>query len=157
MSERMKLKIFFRGSAACLTVMASTILFMPMSAEMSVETGMWSLRIVGSVFWIFLALGYGLLLYSGKKFVHEEPTDRKIGFLNFFSSLPVKIADAAFLAAVAAGVMLKIAKVKSQYPAYVILFVLVLSLNFHGIFNGKIYEALKDKDEEEKEDENSQK
>lgn len=46
MSERMKLKIFFRGSAACLTVMASTILFMPMS----VETGMWSLRIVGSVF-----------------------------------------------------------------------------------------------------------
>lgn len=89
--------------------------------------------------------------------MHEEPTDRKMGFLNFFSSLPVKIADVAFLAAVAAGVMLKIAKVQSQYPAYVILFILVLLLNFHGIFNGKIYEALKDKDEEEKEDENSQK
>ena len=139
-----KIKILFYFSVLALTVMSSTILIMP------IVDGKF-LVMLGAAFWIFLVIGYALFVMANfeRRWFIRNKMDGNIGMdclpgvATFFNNIPASVADTAMIVSLIIFVICMLTNLKYEYFSYIILFILLLSLNMHCLFNGRVYKATK--------------
>lgn len=146
----------FQCSLVSITLMSVTFLLMPVANHLTGGLRRVFLFMLGVVFWLSLAAGYGILILiyrnnrerlkqyseiSDKTDVHEQKKD-------LIPNREVLIADLAIVVAVITGIILWIWGKTSQYLIYVVLAVLVEMVNMHFLFNAKIYKMIKSKEME---------
>lgn len=146
------IKRLFWVSVIFLLLNAMTFLAMPFAADMA-ESGsfQWGLIVVGLTFWVSIVLGYMFLIMANiyrREFVrHRLHGDLamgcRMGIISFFSTIPGVIGDTLFIAALIALVIIFLRGSINSYLTYVLLSVLIFSLNMHCMFNGRIYKATK--------------
>lgn len=142
MSEIHKAKILFWISFACEAVASATFLWMPFVGE----TRMGQI-ITGIIFWIFQICGYVCIGIANHFYkVYNQQTHGKwlyakqrIGLFEFFSNIPAAIFDTVLVAALLIAVIAAFTKLKETYLPYPLLSLILLSMNAHCMFNGRVY------------------
>lgn len=142
MSEVKKAKILFWISFVCEAVVSATFLWMPFIGENRIEQ-----VATGAIFWLFLICGYicmGIANYFRKKNNLKTQQGalnikRRVGLLNSFSNIPAAIFDAVLIAALLIAAIAAFTKLKETYLPYPLLFLILLSINAHCMFNGRVY------------------
>lgn len=143
-----KIKLLFRVSFICEAIASATILWMPFIRESRI----WQI-FTGIMFWLFLICGYiciGIANHLRKKSnlklcrirSHEK---QRIGLLGFFLNTPARISDSVLIVTVIMIVITNFTKLKETYLPYPLLSLLLLLLNAHCMFNGKVYIAINSK------------
>ncbi len=139
-----KIRLLFYFSVLSLMLMSSTILIMPVVGD--------KVRILlGAAFWIFTVIGYALLIvanFERRWFINNKmdgnvQMDCLPGFATFFDNIPATIADTVMIISFIIFVICMITKLKYEYISYIVLFLLLLSVNMHCLFNGRVYKATK--------------
>lgn len=147
-----RINVTFWISIVFFLLNASTFLAMPKIVEISREAGRQVfLILLGLIFWISLILGYLLVflanrarkLFIMRKLDGDLPMGCHIGLITFFSNLPAIIADLIMIASFIALFIIYCVGAIDNYITYVILAILVFTLNMHGMFNGRIYKLIK--------------
>lgn len=146
----------FQCSVVSITLMSVTFLLMPAGNHLTGGFRRVFLFMLGVVFWLSLAAGYGILIliyrnnrerpkqYSEISDKADAPEQKK----DLIPNREVMIADLAIIVAVITGITLWIRGKPSQYLIYVVLAVLVEAVNMHFLFNAKIYKMIKSKEME---------
>ncbi len=145
-----RIKQLFWFATIFLLLMAGSILIMPMATKVG-EEDRTVLLLSGLVFWISCIAGYTLLFMANKerKYFIRRKLDGDIsmgcrsGIITFFDNVPATIADVAMIASFLLFVGIYFTELKYEYISYVLLSILVFSLNMHCLFNGRIYKATK--------------
>lgn len=144
MNKGKKTKWLFLASLVSLCIMSSTILFMPLAADISNSTNKISLYVVGSVFWICLVTGIILSFVLSRL---RKAYYKKLNATNNVKKNLIKdicgrnlISRIAFIIGVASLIVFTILLVSCIYYSYfliVLLFLQVFSLCVYTLFNGK--------------------
>ena len=143
------IKNYFWCIVLLLTIMSFTFLLMPIANYM--QNG-WKQRlvlvIVGILFWISFISGYTLLIITNKKFrklfVQGNPE------VEFFSNTYAAVADAILIAVIVVLIVITIlGRMTGVFP-YIVLAILVFSINMHCLFNGNIYKTIRTNDTRER-------
>lgn len=142
MSEVKKAKKFFWISFACEVIFSATFLWMPFIRE-----NKFGQMITGITFWLFLICGYVFIVianyfrksYDLKMKQEGLSTKQRIGLLNFFSNLPAKIFDTVLIVVLLLVFIISFTGLKDTYLPYPLLSLLLLSINAHCMFNGRVY------------------
>lgn len=144
MNKGKKTKWLFLASLVSLCIMSSTILFMPLAADISNSTNKISLYVVGSVFWICLVTGIILSFVLSRL---RKAYYKKLNATNNIKKNLIKdicgrnlISRIAFIIGVASLIVFTILLVSCIYYSYfliVLLFLQVFSLCVYTLFNGK--------------------
>ena len=140
------LTILFWLSVVLLTIMSLTFMFMPMAVRMVVTT-MMPIKVLGLTFWISAILGYLCVLFAvlrRRKLLHEYKVEcqKRPGILTVFSNPIAKVMDVLLLISLVAYIIINFTSYNATDFAFVILSILVFSLNMHCLFNGRIYKNL---------------
>lgn len=145
-----KIKRLFSLSVLFLFTMSGTILFMPIvsKADGTNKPGLW---LVGALFWCSAIAGYTMLLLANaerkwflkNKVGIDNKMDCKPGIITFFTDVPATVFDITVIVSFIAFVIINFTNAQYEYISYVFLFLLVLSLNMHCLFNGRIYKTTK--------------
>lgn len=139
-----KINLLFYFSVLSLVFMSSTILIMPIVDN--------TVRILlGAAFWIFTVIGYALLIVANfeRRWFINNKMDGNVrmdclpGIATFFDNIPATIADTVMIISFIIFVICMITKLKYEYISYIVLFLLLLSINMHCLFNGRVYKATK--------------
>lgn len=139
-----KINLLFYFSVLSLVFMSSTILIMPIVDN--------TVRILlGAAFWIFTVIGYALLVVANfeRRWFINNKMDGNVrmdclpGIATFFDNIPATIADTVMIISFIGFVICMITKLKYEYISYIVLFLLLLSINMHCLFNGRVYKATK--------------
>lgn len=139
-----KINLLFCFSVLSLMFMSSTILIMPIVDN--------TVRILlGAAFWIFTVIGYALLIVANfeRRWFINNKMDGNVrmdclpGIATFFDNIPATIADTVMIISFIIFVICMITKLKYEYISYIVLFLLLLSINMHCLFNGRVYKATK--------------
>jgi len=139
-----KINLLFYFSVLSLVFMSSTILIMPIVDN--------TVRILlGAAFWIFTVIGYALLVVANfeRRWFINNKMDGNVrmdclpGIATFFDNIPATIADTVMILSFIIFVICTITKLKYEYISYIVLFLLLLSINMHCLFNGRVYKATK--------------
>ena len=147
-----RIKVNFWTATAFFLINALTILAMPKIVEISQETGkQLFLILLGSIFWISLLLGYVFVYLANgdRKYFIMRRLDGDLsmgchmGLITFFSNIPAVIVDSAMIASFIALFIIYYAGAINTYITYVMLTILVFTLNMHCMFNGRIYRTTK--------------
>lgn len=143
------IKKYFYMSVGLITVLSSTFLIMPAADYIESE---WKQRavlgIVGGFFWISLIGGYTFLFMAQKAYKKllkkngAKNKDQIPGGLKFFTNKYAAIADAIFIASVVVLIVLIILERMKGFFPYIVLAVLVFSINMHCLLNGNIYKFI---------------
>ena len=122
-------------------VYSGTILLMPIASENISSNNKVSIMIVGLIFWAFFILTYMSLFFAKKKAksIKTEMKSQSIGLFKFFSNRLAIIADCGLVISIIAFIISLFLPHSLSWLVYIILSILVLTLNLHSIFNGKIY------------------
>lgn len=143
--------LFYWLSAVFYLLNAAMLLVMPFVPLFPIAANRKYTLIVGLTFWITLALAIAaivLAIISRRKFKKANPkaynaSDCRWGVITFFSNVIAIIFDLMFVvAAFALCIMLMLGRFKG-YFAFVVLFMLVLSLSMHCLFNGRVFKTIK--------------
>lgn len=145
-----KLKICFFVSVIFLTIGAASILFMPIARDSSSATYKIPLLINGLVFWISFIIGYLLVFLSSAMRNKIIRIKGKPGIAFFCSNIYATIFDFLLIISFISLVILLIFHQTESYITFVVLFLLVLSINMHAMFNGKTFKTILNKNEERK-------
>lgn len=145
-----KLKICFFVSVIFLTIGAASILFMPIARDSSSATYKIPLLINGLVFWISFIIGYLLVFLSSAMRNKIIRIKGKPGIACFCSNIYATIFDFLLIISFISLVILLIFHQTESYITFVVLFLLVLSINMHAMFNGKTFKTILNKNEERK-------
>lgn len=145
-----KIKIYFYISVFFMFLMSVSILFMPSAVEQEVQKGLY-LMLIGSTFWISLIIGYVFVILANikrKKFIMDEydgnlSMNCHIGIITFFDNLPSSVADVTMIFSFILFIIIDFTSIRYSFVAYVLLAVLVFSLNMHCMLNGRIYKIMK--------------
>lgn len=144
-----RLEKLFLYAIVSLTIMSSTILFMPLTSS---PTG--SKRgltvILGIILWLGAIVGYTSIhlankerrVYITKRLKKDVNMNCRCGMFTFFANLPATVFDVAMVSSFLIFFIISYTKYKSSYLAYFLLFLFILSLNMHCLFNGRIYKAI---------------
>lgn len=130
MCEANKEKRLHIMSAVCLLIFSGTFLAMPISNYVSVGYSRRISVIIGIMFWLTGIAGYSLLIYLYKKARNKD--NRKI---HIFENKYAAIADVLFFIGVIGLVLIIILNLQASYLAYLVMFIIVLSINGHLIFS----------------------
>ena len=139
-----KINLLFYFSVLSLVFMSSTILIMPIVDN--------TVRILlGAAFWIFTVIGYALLIVANfeRRWFINNKMDGNVrmdclpGIATFFDNILATIADTVMILSFIIFVICTITKLKYEYISYIVLFLLLLSINMHCLFNGRVYKATK--------------
>lgn len=149
MSTARKVERLFWLAVAFIVLASGTFLLMPLVNRENQNEGIWAL-VIGAVFWVSSIVSYTLLITANvkrKQYLNRQAGgDTKMnclpGMISFFGNVPAIVSDVVMIASV---LMLAVAltKWKYEYISYVLLFLFYLSLNLHGMFNGRIYKSIK--------------
>lgn len=145
-----KITCLFWLAVVFLLLMSVTILFMPMASKAG-ENNRQVLMLTGTAFWGSAIIGYMMLIFANakrKRFLKNEVgTDSKMnclpGIITFFANVPATIADVVAILSLILTVVINFTNLRYDYISYVLLFLLILSLNMHCLFNGRIYKTTK--------------
>lgn len=145
-----KIKRLFWLAVGFLFLMSGTILFMPMVSKTG-ENNRQVLLLMGTVFWGSAIAGYTMLLLANSErkwfLKNKVGIDNKMnclpGIITFFTNVPATIADVVAILSFVLMVIINFTDRRYNYISYVLLFLLVLSLNMHCLFNGRIYKTTK--------------
>lgn len=145
-----KIKRLFWLAVGFLFLMSATILFMPVVSKAG-ENNRQVFMLMGTVFWGSAIVGYTMILLANaerKWFLKNKVgIDNKMnclpGIITFFANIPATIADVVTFLSVVLTVIINFTNRRYDYISYVLLFLLVLSLNMHCLFNGRIYKTTK--------------
>lgn len=137
-------------SVAFLTIMSSTILVMPFIVTATNENK-FLVVVVGVLFWGSAIAGCTSIVMANKEriwFVSKQLDEDvgmgcRPGIVTFFANIPATVADVSMLTSFVLFTIVNFTEHKNSYLAYVLLFIFILSLNMHGLFNGRIYKAIK--------------
>lgn len=129
---------------------SATFLLMPFATN-NAESNKLLLLIIGLLFWISLIVGYFSLFVANKKrkyFINRKlggntSMDCNIGLITFFSSVPATVFDSMMFASIIALIIIYFTGAINHYRTYVMISILVFSLNMHCLFNGRIYKITK--------------
>ena len=151
------IKNYFWCIVLLLTIMSFTFLLMPIANYM--QNG-WKQRlvlvIVGILFWISFISGYTLLIITNKKFRklfvqgNPEVESKLPNCFEFFSNTYAAVADAILIAVIVVLIVITIlGRMTGVFP-YIVLAILVFSINIHCLFNGNIYKTIRTNDTRER-------
>lgn len=141
-----------RMAAVAFAVHALSYLLMPAASELAESRHSFVPRLlVGCIFWLSVAAGYAFVLWAdaGRKRLAgqcpdaEDPRQRHVGAVTFFSNTPAAVVDAALLAGIAALAAVCCIGAADHTVTYVLLTVVSFSLHMHGLLNGRIYRITK--------------
>lgn len=141
MRENRQIRKWLYISVLSSFIYSGTILLMPLASDNSNSNNKVSIMIVGFVFWTFFILTYLSLFFAKKKAKNNKvkPESQNIGLLKFFSNRLATIVDCVLIMSVIAFIISLFLPYSLSWLVYIILSILVLTLNLHSIFNGKIY------------------
>lgn len=144
-----RMNLWFWLAIAAYVLMSASILLMPLTQSVSGTGGRVIIILIGAMFWLFM-LGGGAFVYFAererKRIVGRKNTWKKgnlPGVITFFDNPIAALCDTVFIASVAAFVVIIFSDLRYQYVSYLFLFLLILSLSMHCIFNGRIYKTIK--------------
>lgn len=145
-----RIEKLFWLSAICLTIMSATILIMPFVVSVTNEKRMLVVA-TGMLFWGSAIAGYTSIIKANKeriRYVSKQLNDDlsmgcRVGIMNFFSNIPSTIADISMIMSFILFIIIIFTEHNNSYLSYVLLFILIFSLNMHGLFNGRIYKTIK--------------
>lgn len=144
-----RIKQLFWSAILFLSIMSATILFMPMIVKAGEQNRM-VVVLLGMIFWISSITGYLMVAvadHERKWFInHRVDGNLKMncrsGISTFFANIPATIFDVMMIASFLLFIIISFTEQKNEYISYVLLFFLVLSLNMHCLFNGRIYKLI---------------
>lgn len=150
MKSLVKIRRCFWSSVVLLLLMSASILFMPLVSDVG-ETNGGAFVITGVAFWGFAIAGYAMLIVANiecKRFLkNREKLSDKIkqrpGIAVFFANIPAVIADVTAIVSLLVFMIINFTEQKYGYISYLLLFILIFSLNMHCLFNGRIYKTTK--------------
>ena len=140
----LSLSIFF------LTAHATAFVFMPLAAKSMLETtSKMALVVVGIVFWASAILGYLCLFLADsyrrafikRRLDGDYSMGCRMGIISFFKTIPGSIADGIFAVSIVAIIIIFFTGNINRFVTHILLALLSLSFNMHGIFNRRIYKA----------------
>lgn len=142
-----EVKRFFLTSIVFLSVMSLSILFMPMAVNSM--NNIWVV-LVGLTFYIGAIGGYVSIVIAGvlrKKHLsilkEKRKTNKdKLGLVSFFSNLPALIFDILMLISIIAFCVVCLLGYLDIHIPFIVLSIMVLSINMHCLFNGRIYRSI---------------
>ncbi len=145
-----KIKRLFWFAIVFLFMMSASILLMPKAVEMG-EQDKSLVALIGMMFWTSAITGYVLIALANserKWFIyHKVDGDVKMdclpGIATFFTNVPATVADVTMITSFLVFVVINFTSRRYDYISYVLLFLLVFSLNMHCLFNGRIYKTTK--------------
>ena len=137
-------KKWFRLSVVSFFISSFTILFMPYGS-FETDSGTLLAYFLAIVFWLFFILGFIFLIPVSKRRKSDKRYRRRSSFalLRFFSNRPAGVFDILLILG-AATLIISLFFIRTL-PGWVTLaatFTTVLSLEMHGLFNGRNYEYL---------------
>lgn len=145
------IKKYFWSSVILLTLMSLTFIAMPAADYLDAEKVKIFLAAIGTIFWVTLVGGYVLWFMAYR--LNKTIIQGKIR-LNLFSNRIVSIADGMFIGGAAVLFVSAALKKMEGFLPYIILTILILSVNLHCMFNGNIYRTItkktRRKDDEKK-------
>ncbi len=149
-----KCRLFFWLSVLFLTLMSGTFLIMQYAVD---KGGELMIVFVGIAFYVFLIAGYVLVAVANhmRKKIKTEKSRRKtnndrMGVITFFANIPAKIFDVIMVVALIGFVIINFTSHKDDYITFVLLSILVLSVNMHSLFNGRIFRVINNQGDKEK-------
>lgn len=147
-----RIKVGFWTATVFFLLNALTILIMPAAVGISQNTdSQVVLILLGSVFWSSLVAAY-IIVYlanNNRKYFIVQRLDRDIsmgchmGLITFFDNTPAAIVDTTMFASIIALIILFFSGAINDYITYVVIAILVFTLNMHSMFNGRIYKTTK--------------
>ena len=145
-----KMIIFLLLSVVLLFIGSASIVFMPLSSNISNAEFKLPVIINGLVFWISFIFGYLSLALANSqcKKINCEKVKRKAGLFCFFSNRYAKVFDVLMVVSFIALVLMMIFGKTLYYVIFIILALLVFSINMHCIFNGRVVRTIIYKNEE---------
>lgn len=147
-----KLKVLYFLSTMFLAIGSASFLFMPIARDLSSGTNKAPLLINGLMFWVPFILGYVFVFFANiqRKIINGVKVNGKPGMINFCSNKYATIFDFLLIISFVSLVVLFVLHQGESYITFVVLFLLVLSINMHAMFNGKIFKTILNKNEERK-------
>lgn len=136
-------------SVVFLTIMSATVLIMPVVNSASYENR-FSVVVVGLLFWLSGIAGYASIIMANKErkwYVTNQLGEEismgcRSGVITFFANIPATVADVAMMTSFLLFVVINFTEYKDSYLSYVLLFLFLLSINMHCLFNGRIYKSI---------------
>lgn len=145
-----RIKMLFGFSAIFLFTMSASVLLMPFVTSMETKQKI-ATALIGLLFWTSAILGYTIIAIANQErkwFIrHHLDGDYKmnchLGFISFFSNVPATISDVILIVSLLMFIIINFTYLRYEYIAFILLFLLMLSLNFHCLFNGRVYKITK--------------
>lgn len=151
-------RLFISAILALFIVMIS-ILLMPLSSMLASDGKKMIVFIVGGMFWIFLIVGYALLiiLYRRTKKLQNRTVKKakvnkksikdrdKTGIFSFFANIYAKIFDGLMITSFALLIISCIVLDSSNYGICILLALFFFSANMHCLFNSRMFFYLNSK------------
>lgn len=150
MSVIHRIRKLFWFAIVLLLIMSSTILLMPLVTNIE-KSDSFLILLTGLLFWVSATSGYVLIAVANRErkwfIVHRGDGNLKMGcrsgLFTFFTNIPATVADVVMVCSILALGVIKIMDLYDAYIVYIVFFLLVLSLNMHCMFNGRIYKSTK--------------
>ncbi len=139
--KNIDVKTMFYISLISIFIMCSSILIMPLIVINDI------FAIISSVtFWLFCLVGYSIYIIAAvkmkKQVKPEEKNKNKIGIIKFFQNKGAVMFDILLLLSLICLIIVSFSQYKNDYIAYLLLFLVLISFNYHCILNGKLYKYI---------------
>lgn len=148
MKEVKKINQLFWISVLALFLMSACILLMPLPDRIDEDSRIMTI-VLGSLFWGTAIIGYVSIFLAERERKHLMKkkmiiTEKSLpGIRNFFSNSVAKVADVTMMISIIVFVIISFTDLIYEYVSYIILFLVIFSLNMHCLFNGRIYKMTK--------------
>lgn len=145
-----KIRRLFWFAVVFIFLMSASILLMPIAVQMG-EQDRKMTALIGIIFWISAIVGYVLIAMANAErkwfIIRKGDGDVKMnchpGIVTFFTNVPATVFDVTMVLSFLMFIIINFTDWRYEYITYVLLFLMVLSLNMHCLFNGRIYKAIK--------------
>ena len=140
-------KVLFWASIVCMSLMSSSILLIPSANRSELAGRQWQIVLCGFLLWIPLIAGY-VSFFFVNRFRRKRRSGRRPpegvkawGIMKIFSNFWALVVDIGFLIGLI-GFLLFVFINQENYGTYIFLFIAVLTLQLHGMFNGVNYKFI---------------
>lgn len=139
-------KTLFYLSVFFLTLMSATFLIMPYAVD---EGSQVLTALVGLAFYVFGIIGYVFVVIANCKHKRTQKSNHnkqgekhRPGIIAFFSNTFAIVFDVLMIISFIAFIVVCFTSYRDEYIAFILLSILVLSVNMHSLFNGRIFQAI---------------
>ena len=150
MRSILKIRRLFWFAVVFIFLMSASILLMPIAVKMGEQDRKMTV-LIGVVFWLSAIAGYVLIAMANaeRKWFIIRKIDGNVkmnchpGIATFFTNVPATVFDVTMILSFLMLIIINFTDWRYEYVTYVLLFLMVQTLNMHCLFNGRIYKATK--------------